>query len=170
LTAVFGHFPYGAHAPTGCQGTQLPNHATSFAKQLHDDLQARDPRLEGVPDNEFTIGELFNDGSTLRLELANFDFATMRHQTLTNERSPHPLSRNLPTQPLELEMSFGEAQCPVGNYTRRFECAAAVVCHLRKSVDTAYSTIQPLSALVVASICPFCLSRFTNKWTTVKHL
>ena len=130
----------------------------------------RTSHLEGVPDNEFTIGELFNDGSTLRLELANFDVATMRHQTLTNEWSPHPLSRNLPTQPPELEVSSGDFQCPVSNCTRRCESAAAVACHMRKSADTAHNIIQPPSVLVVAIECPFCLSRFTNKWTTVLHL
>jgi hypothetical protein len=94
----------------------------------------------------------------------------MRHPTLTHEWSPHPLSRNLPTQTPELEVSFGEFQCPVSNCTRRFETAAAVACHLRKSADTAHNITQPLSALVVASECPFCPSRFTNKWTTVLHL
>ena len=86
----------------------MPKHAPSFVKQLHHDLQALRPHLDGVPDSEFTIGELFNDGSTLRLGLANFDFDTMRHQTLTNERIPHSLSRNLPTQPPELEVSLLE--------------------------------------------------------------
>ena len=92
---MFGHFPFEAQAPIDWQGTQVPNHATSNAKQLHHDLQALRPHLEGVPDNEFTIGELFNDGSTLRLELANFDFATMRHQALTNEWSPSPAESKL---------------------------------------------------------------------------
>lgn len=101
LTAVFGNFPFEAQAPIDWQGVQVPNHATSYAKQLHHDLQALRPHPEGVPDNELAVGELFNDGSTLRLELANFDFATMRHQTLTNERNlPPPDRGNLPRRGL----------------------------------------------------------------------
>ena len=84
-------------------------------RELHHDLQALRFHLEGVPYDEFTIGKLSEDGSTLRLELANFDFAVMRHQTWTHEWSPHPLNRNLPTQTPEPEASFGEFQCPVGN-------------------------------------------------------
>ena len=68
----------------------MSNHATSYAEQLCTDLQALQPFLEGVPDEESTIGKLFEDDSTLRLELANFDFVMMRHQTLASEWSPPP--------------------------------------------------------------------------------
>ena len=63
----------------------MPTHATSFARQLNEDVQALLPQLEGVHAKGFAISELFEDGSALRLELASFDFAAMRHQTLTTE-------------------------------------------------------------------------------------
>ena len=88
LTAVLGHFSFEAQAPIDWQRTQVPNHATSYTTQLQHDLQAIRPHLEGVPDNEFTIGELFRNVSVLRLELANFDFAIVRQSTLTAEWGP----------------------------------------------------------------------------------
>ena len=166
----FGNFPFEARAPIQWQDNKVPKYATSHTRQLSEDIQALRPLLEGVPDEGFNISEFFTDGSALRLELASFDFAIMRHLTLTTDWHPHPLTRNSTTHTPRLETSFGDVVCSVRGCTRRFATATSVACHLRKSADTAHGVIQPLSALAVASERPLCLSRFTNKWTTVLHL
>ena len=75
---MLGHFSFEAQAPPiDWQGAQVPNHATSYAKQLRHDLQVLRFHLEGAPDEEFTVGKLLEDGSAILLELANLDFAVI---------------------------------------------------------------------------------------------
>ena len=49
----WGNFPFEAQAPTQWQDAQAPSHASSYAKQLNTDTQARRPPLEGVPGDGF---------------------------------------------------------------------------------------------------------------------
>ena len=113
LTAVFGKYPFDVQSPVQWQDNEVPRHATSYARQLNADLQALRPFLEGSPNHGCNINNFFDPTSAHSPELAYFDLATMRIESLTNVWRPLAQNAVDGNQTPELDTSLREYQRPV---------------------------------------------------------